>query len=272
MRLLNTAIFFPTLATMIIPLSHTFPVGILVHEAVSARHHRVPFRNFSRHRWYNISRGINDPQIFCHDESQPPIYTTGDKDFGGPGVFIWNHDPKSHGAANGTMFFLYESNHDFVPYKYTVIPPWSSVFVAVCPNFRGRIVRGDMMNFDRKKHLLGTWAEINWHANGSGTAWGDISLLQGNDGAAVIQSLDGLSRAKGFTIDLLSDAPANVLAQKATGSWCLDKIIGQDANNATREWEMQFLDPWNVYLEDDVDPVINSDNGRFQVTFYEGII
>ncbi|KAI0842728.1 hypothetical protein F5Y06DRAFT_255920 [Hypoxylon sp. FL0890] len=99
------------------------------------------------------------------------------------------------------------------------------------------------MNLDGKKHLLGTWAEINWHANGTGSTWGDISLLQGNDGAATIQSLDGLFRVKGFTLDLLLDAPSNAWARKATGSWCLDKIIGEDANNATKEWESQFIDP-----------------------------
>lgn len=133
-------------------------------------------------------------------------------------------------------------------------------------------MRGDVTNFNGKKHLLGTWAELNWHANGTGSTWGDVSLLQGNDGAVVIQSLDGNPRIKGFTDDLLSNAPADALAQKATGSWCLDKIIGPDANNITREWEGRFLSPWVVYLEDDIDPVINSDNGRFQVTFYEGVI
>ncbi|KAK6948050.1 hypothetical protein Daesc_009814 [Daldinia eschscholtzii] len=264
-------------------LSYTLPVGFSDPEAVSARHRRYPSPNLSRHYWYNTSNVTSDPQIFCHNESQTPMYTVtvltkltcdlvGDEDLGGPGVLLWNYDPKSHGAANGTMFFFYESNHDFVPYKYTTIPPLSSVFIAVCPTFRGRIVRGDITNLDGQKHLLGTWAEINWHANGSRNAWGDISLLQGNDGAAMIQSLDGLVREKGFTTDLVSNAPANLLAKKGTGSWCLDKIIGPGANNATREWERQFLDPRNVYLEDDIDPVINSENGRFQVTFFEGII
>ncbi|KAI1474101.1 hypothetical protein K445DRAFT_321896 [Daldinia sp. EC12] len=139
-------------------------------------------------------------------------------------------------------------------------------------SFGRHVLIGMVYFLDGQKHLLGTWAEINWHANGSRNAWGDISLLQGNDGAAMIQSLDGLVREKGFTTDLVSNAPANLLAQKGTGSWCLDKIIGPGANNATREWERQFLDPRNVYLEDDIDPVINSENGRFQVTFFEGII
>ncbi|XXG93801.1 hypothetical protein Hte_000050 [Hypoxylon texense] len=212
-------------------------------------------------------------------------FNPGDEDIGGPGVLVWNYDPNS----NGTMYFLYESAHDYVPYKYMMtsraaprvltrsvalslqIPPFSCAFVAVCSTFRGRVVRGSLMNLDRQKHMLGTWAEINWHANGTGT-WGDISVLRGNDGAATIQSLDGLGRSKGFTLDLLSEAPSGARAQKATGSWCLDKIIGQDANNVTRDWETKFLDPWSVYLEDDIDPVINSDNGRFQVIFYEGVI
>ncbi|KAI1799610.1 hypothetical protein F4811DRAFT_565412 [Daldinia bambusicola] len=252
-------------------LSHTFPVGSSGSDATSAIY-RVPSRILSRHHWYNDSQVPSDPQIFCHNESQSPIYTVADEDLGGPGVLLWNYDPTNHGATNGTMFIFYESNHDFVPYKYITIPPWSSAFVAVCPTFRGRIVRGDMTNFDGQKHLLGTWVEINWHANGSRNAWGDISLLQGNDGAAMIQSLDGLARERGFTMDLLSNAPANVMAQKASGSWCLDKIIGPGANNATKEWEKQFLDPWNVYLEDGIDPVINSENGRFQVIFFEGIV
>ncbi|OTA55415.1 hypothetical protein K449DRAFT_438636 [Hypoxylon sp. EC38] len=170
------------------------------------------------------------------------------------------------------MFFFYENNRDFVPYKYTEIPPWSCAFIAVCPTFRGRIVRGDLTNLDGNKHMLGTWAEINWHSNGTGTTWGDISILQGNDGAAMIQSLDGLFRVKGFMLDILSNAPGDAWAQKATGSWCLDKIIGQDANNATKAWEAQFIDPWSVYLEDHIDPVINSENGRFQVTFFEGVV
>lgn len=132
-------------------------------------------------------------------------------------------------------------------------------------------MRGSAGNLDGRKHLLGTWAEVNWHANETWSAWGDISILQGNDGAATIESLDGLSKFRGFMLDILSYAPAEAWAQKETGSWCLDKIIGEDANDATMEWEKQFIDPQDVYLRDDIDPVINSDNGRFQVTFYEGI-
>ncbi|KAI0005807.1 hypothetical protein F4779DRAFT_597255 [Xylariaceae sp. FL0662B] len=210
-----------------------------------------------------------DPQIFCRRESQKPIYTAGDEDTGGHSILLWNFDPTNHNG-NGTMFYLYESDHDFVPYKYIIIPPWQSAFVAVCPTFRGRVVRGDYSNLNGKKHLLGTWAEMNWHADGS--AWGDISILQGNDGAAIIQSLDGSQDIRGFTLDLLFRAPINAWAQKPSGSWCLDKIIGADANNVAKNWETQFLDPRNVYLVDNIDPVIYSDNGRFQVTFYQGVI
>lgn len=136
-------------------------------------------------------------------------------------------------------------------------------------------MRGDpSTNLDGRKHLLGTWAEINWHANGTGSAWGDISVLQGNDGAATIRSLDddGGGGLRGFTLDLLAEAPRYAWARKATGTWCLDKIVGEEANNVTRDWEARFLDPWSVYLEDDKDPVINSVDGRFQVTFYKGVV
>ncbi|KAG4219942.1 hypothetical protein PC116_g31579 [Phytophthora cactorum] len=54
----------------------------------------------------------------------------GDEDLGGPGVLLWNYDPKSHGAANGTMFFFYESNHDFVPYKYTTVSAFRNYYTS----------------------------------------------------------------------------------------------------------------------------------------------
>ncbi|KAI1074516.1 hypothetical protein F5B20DRAFT_432516 [Whalleya microplaca] len=224
--------------------------------------------------WINSTTPNNgtipaDPQIFCRQETQKPIYTAGDNDTGGRGVVIWNFDPIHHNG-NGTMFFLYESDHDFVPYKYINIPSLSFAFVTVCPTFRGRIVRGNYHNLNGKKHLLGTWAEMNWHVDGS--SWGDISLLQGNDGAAIIQSLDGSQDIRGFTLDLLFSAPTSAWAQKPSGAWCLDKIIGADANNDTKTWESQFLDPSSVYLVDEIDPVIYSDNGRFQVTFYQGAV
>lgn len=86
------------------------------------------------------------------------------------------------------------------------------------------------------------------------------------------QTLDGANNVRGFTADLLSNAPPGAWAQKTDGSWCLDKITGPDRNLVTRAWEAQYLDPWNVYLDNDINPVINSNNGRFQVTFFQGVI
>lgn len=88
----------------------------------------------------------------------------------------------------------------------------------------------------------------------------------------MIQSLDGYNKTKGFAVDLITNAPRDAMAQKATGTWCLDMIVGPNGNNATKEWESLFLSPWDVYLENDKDPVIDSTNGRFIVTFYGGAI
>ncbi|KAK8057072.1 hypothetical protein PG996_011009 [Apiospora saccharicola] len=215
--------------------------------------------------------GTGHTQIYCHNETDPPIYFTSQPDTGGPGVYILNGDPVRHGAANGTMYFFYENDHDFVPYLWTVLPPGGAVFVTPCPTFEGRIVRGDASNFDGTKHLLGTWTELSWNRNG--TAWGDVSLLEGNDGPVLIQALDEPNKYKGFSIDVLSNAPAGAWAQKlGTGSWCLDKITSEGGNAITKAWESRFLDPNSVYLEDSINPVINSNNGRFAVTFYAGII
>ncbi|ORY66600.1 uncharacterized protein BCR38DRAFT_484216 [Pseudomassariella vexata] len=228
---------------------------------------KIP-RDISIHRHYH--RNDNGTQIFCHNETQSPIFTLGDLDYGAPGVILVNYDSGSHDKINGTMYFFYESDHDYVPYKYTILSPWSHAYINLCPTFEGRIVRGNYLNLDGRTHNLGTWAEVNWHPDGS--AWGDVSLLQGNDGAVVIQSLDGINKMKGFAVDLLASAPEGAWARKDTGSWCLDKIVGPNANKITKSWEAKYLDPWNVYLEGDIDPVINSNNGRFQVTFYEGVI
>lgn len=141
--------------------------------------------------------------------------------------------------------------------------------MELCPTFEGRIVRGDENYLNGEKHLLGTWAEIEWF---NGTSYGDISLLQGNDGPVMIQSLDGYNKSRGFVLDVITNAPQEAKAQKASGSWCMDMIIGPNGNNVTKDWESQFLSPWDVYLDNDKNPVIDSLNQRFVVTFYNGVI
>lgn len=102
-------------------------------------------------------------------------------------------------------------------------------------------MRGDWTYLDGQKHMLGTWVEVSYTPEGM--IYGDISLLEGNDGAAMIESMDGYQNSRGFTFDLLEHAPGDAWAQKTTGSWCLDKIVGQDANYAAWAWQSQFLDP-----------------------------
>lgn len=94
-----------------------------------------------------------------------PTGTAGDPDAGGPGVYVVNNDGLRHGRLNGTLFFFYESGHDYVPYKYLLVgrlppfrvwgglwkraltsrlgsqlAPWAAAFVTLCPTFEGRIV------------------------------------------------------------------------------------------------------------------------------------
>ncbi|KXJ85959.1 hypothetical protein Micbo1qcDRAFT_209521 [Microdochium bolleyi] len=232
--------------------------------------HSPAYDRTSRLSTSHERRQTDHIQVFCRNETETPIFTYGDQDTGGPGLLVYNYDQSSHSGIGGTMYLLYESNHDFVPYKFVIIPPRASAFVTVCPTFEGRIVRGDWTYFDGEKHMLGTWVEVSYTPEGK--IWGDISLLEGNDGAAMIESMDGYYNARGFTFDLLEHAPRDAWAQKASGTWCLDKIIGLEANYASWAWQSQFLDPWNVYLTNEVNPVINSVNGRFRITFYKGAI
>lgn len=62
----------------------------------------------------------------------------GDQDTGGPGLLIWNYDSTPHSGIGGTMYMLYESDHDFVPYKYIIVrleklaPRQTTIQMATC--------------------------------------------------------------------------------------------------------------------------------------------
>lgn len=146
------------------------------------------------------------------------------------------------------------------------------MFISFCPTFQGRLVRGNpQYNLDGKVHNLGTWVELSLEGPPSTRAWGDISLLEGCDGAATVAATDNSNVTTGFTQDMITGAPAAVMRAKDDGSPAIAKTVGQFASDAARDYELSLLDPMkNASIIDQYKPTIKTDNGRFEVTMYRG--
>lgn len=78
------------------------------------------------------------PNRFQWNCTTSPVFTWGDDDNGGPGVFITNADIK-----NWQAFYVYHDTCDSIPFKYTWIPAGSTQFVSLPALFEGRISRGN---------------------------------------------------------------------------------------------------------------------------------
>ncbi|KAK0725066.1 hypothetical protein B0H67DRAFT_480548 [Lasiosphaeris hirsuta] len=195
----------------------------------------------------------------------------GDFDDGGPGVIM--HDLDYTNRRQPHFYFFYENNQDDHPWKYTVLQPGAQIFISVCPTFAGRIVRGNpAYNLNSSiQHNLGTWVEISWEAPPSTRSWGDVSLLEGCDGAALLASTDGSGVITGFSINILTGAPYAALASKSDGSVVLAKTVGDEANFEATQYELGLLDPTTqAFIVQSYKPVIVTTNGRWDLTVYPG--
>lgn len=196
--------------------------------------------------------------------------------------------------TSGENFFLIENSRDTHPWKYLhvsccpsslwcydgtlenpntnryfKVPSGARRFVQVCDTWQGRIMRGTpQVNTDGNVHNLGTWIESSVV---NGVMSGDISFLQGCDGGAKLVSNDGRGITKGCMVDMLSGAPSNALEKKGTGTSALKRITGDGFSQAAKDWDLSNCDASQVFLlEDNRNPIIDSTNGRFEVTFYKG--
>ncbi|KAK0669210.1 hypothetical protein QBC41DRAFT_392237 [Cercophora samala] len=194
------------------------------------------------------------------------------------------HDADFSNTRQKHYFFLYENARDETPWKYTLLHPGETVFISVCPTFSGRIVRGSLVeNLDgTAKHNLGTWVEVAWELQENATApnstaiatrsWGDVSLLEGCDGGVVMLATDGSDVVTGFSRNIVKAAPEGALARKTSGRLVLGKTVGPEANEEAMRWELKLLDPLReAFIVQDIKPVIVTENGRWDLTFYAGI-
>lgn len=198
-----------------------------------------------------------------------PIFTYGDEDDGGLGVTITN------AGSDWAGFYMYANSEDTSPYKYTWIENGNTVFISVPADFQGRITRGtDELNLAGSAQLLGTWFEFSIDP-GTTTMWADVSLIKGCDGAVTIANTDGQGLSLGFTQDIVSDGPAGAYQQRPDGNWVLGFTEADGdvaANTIALDWEVQNNLQGLAYVDDTHgSPVINSLNGRFDVTFYQEV-
>ncbi|KAK4186313.1 hypothetical protein QBC35DRAFT_554401 [Podospora australis] len=171
-------------------------------------------------------------------------------------------------------FFLYETGRE-TPWKYTELEPGNEIFISVCSTFAGHVVRGNPTeNLDGKvRHNLGTVVELAWErqANGTNRSWGYISLLEGCDGGAVLTSTDGSGVTTGFSKNILVGAPFKALSNKTDGSVVLDRTVEPGANVAALKYELCLLDPLReAFIIQTFRPVVVTENGRWDLTFYPG--
>lgn len=209
---------------------------------------------------------INSGKLVRRDCATSATFTWGDDDSGGQGLLITN------GGSDYYGFYIYANSCDYIPYKYIWIAGGSTEFVSLYAGFQGRVTRGtDAMNLAGSPQLLGTWFEISWDSNGA--IWGDVSLIRGCDGGVLIWSTDGSGSWKGFTQDILANAPSGAWAQKSDGTWVLAPTEGDAAGLTTDAYELTAVGPEYAYIDDaHGNPTISSSNGRFGVYFDPGTI
>ncbi|KAN0104877.1 hypothetical protein V8E51_010622 [Hyaloscypha variabilis] len=187
-----------------------------------------------------------------------PILTWGDAYSGGPGISIANGSPDTYYG-----FYIYENSCDSIPYKYIWIAGGATEYITLPSNFAGRITRGtDAMNLAGVPNLLGTWFEFNWQPDG--WIWGDISLIRGCDQGVLLWTTDGSGAWKGFTQDILANAPVGAWAEKPDGTWVLAPTEGPTADAITLDYELSAVGAEYAYLDDSHgSPVIAGTNGFF---------
>ena len=104
----------------------------------------------------------------------------------GVGVLLTNS------GATKSFSFWTNSGYTRTKLKDVSVNKGETKFVPLDNNWAGTVQRGEF--------LPATWAEMNM----AGTAWGDISLQQGCDGAATISSTTG-GTTEGFTDNINED-------------------------------------------------------------------
>lgn len=148
------------------------------------------------------------------------------------------------------------------------VAPSATTTLALPATFTGRIARSTL--------TPATWVEVQLSQGGSGTAWGDISLEIGCDGAAEIAPAPGGGNAAkvGFSVaDIVGGAPAGATTTRQDGATVVDVpwSMGSVVNQAAAGYLQSAVPGGNemAYITGtDGTKVTTSSNNRLAVWFY----
>ncbi len=149
------------------------------------------------------------------------------------------------------------------------------MFITLPTDFQGRMTRGtDAMNMAGVPQTLGTWFEFNWEISTDFTgAWADISLIRGCDVGMMTWCMDGTGNWKGFTYDIMANAPAVSFVAKPDGTKCLSPTEDGGIDDTTDAYELTAVGPTYAYIDDaHGSPVVFSTNGRLGIYAPAGLI
>lgn len=201
----------------------------------------------------------------------------------GPGVVMTNKGKESQtfaffkNKANGNGWAAPEFDNPDPEVPSVTIQPGGTTYVKTPYHWKGRVQRGKLQP--------ATWAEFqiqdtdNNGRTADGKAHGDISLIQGCDGAVTVSATDGSKAHNGFTDDCRAGAPKAALEAKADGISTVGRIVqnwpGSNKNAAAVPWLAKKVKSDQAYMLDSAGsaassgvPDVASGNNCLHFDFY----
>ncbi|KAK4967525.1 hypothetical protein LTR66_011949 [Elasticomyces elasticus] len=193
--------------------------------------------------------------------------TQGDFDDGAsPGIILTN------GSESPCTYYFYDNywngngtagaNFD-KPLKSLRVAPGATAFASLPTTFKGRVQRGTL--------IPATWVEFQISASNDGGAHGDVSVEQGNDGAATIRSTDGSNQEGGFSIPFTSMKVPGAWVTRADGVDVIASTMGNwmgGPNQAAIDAQRSTIGDRTYVVGGTGVPDVASYNKRLAVHFY----
>lgn len=196
----------------------------------------------------------NDGSLTPMTPRQTPLSGCPGQD--GPGIMLSNKGSKEQefyffkNTRNGNAWADPSFKDPDPEVPAVTVGPGETKYVKIASSWKGRVQRG--------KEQPATWGEFqlqdtdNDGRQADGAAHGNISLIQGCDGAAEIASTDGTNVRNGITKDCREGAPPAAIEKKPDGLTTLGRLVqnweGSNINPAAVTWAMNNIDGTKAYM------------------------